>query len=175
MNNKKFSPVKQNLNAKGEFSLLFERMYEICEKNNWGDPFSYARSREIHMANLLGHRVAPTISGANAFNQNGECEYKTTIGKSISATYNGISVQDTWDKQIAYLKKEKIGRYKNHYFGRYEGAKIVEIYVMSNTKVLEFLIPRLQKQFNNSKKRKDPRLGSTINKTYIIANSTKIV
>ena len=155
--------------------MLFERMYEICEENNWGDPFSYARSREIHMANLLGHRVAPTLSGANAFNKDGECEYKTTIGKSISAKYNGVSVQDTWENQIEYLNKQKIGKYKNHYFGRYDGSKIVEIYVMHYTKVLEFLLPRLQKQYSNSKKRKDPRLGCTINKSFIIANSKRIV
>jgi len=26
-------------------------MYAICERNGWGDPFSYARSREIMYGN----------------------------------------------------------------------------------------------------------------------------
>ena len=41
-----------------KFQKLFEEMYTLCEENNWGDPFSYARSREIHMAGVLGHKVA---------------------------------------------------------------------------------------------------------------------
>ena len=52
------------------FAELFENMYELCIENEWGDPFSYARSREIHMANILGHRVAPTLSGADAYEDN---------------------------------------------------------------------------------------------------------
>ena len=29
---------------------LYEQMYELCDQQGWGDPFSYARSREIYMA-----------------------------------------------------------------------------------------------------------------------------
>ena len=37
---------------------LYEQMSDLCEEQGWGDPFSYARSREIYMAGLLGHKVA---------------------------------------------------------------------------------------------------------------------
>ena len=50
-----------------KFQKLFEEMYTLCEENNWGDPFSYARSREIHMAGVLGHKVAEDYAGADAF------------------------------------------------------------------------------------------------------------
>ena len=40
------------------YQQLFENMYKLCEEQGWGDPFSYARSREIHMAGVLGHTVA---------------------------------------------------------------------------------------------------------------------
>jgi len=46
-----------------EFAMLFERMYELCDENNYGDPFSYARSREIHIAGTLGHKISDTLSG----------------------------------------------------------------------------------------------------------------
>ncbi len=42
------------MTPEAEFNQLFTRMYELCEEQEWGDPFSYARSREIHMANRLG-------------------------------------------------------------------------------------------------------------------------
>ena len=46
------------MNPVEEFKMLFERMADLCEfvKNDWGDPFSYARSKEIHIAGTLGHR-----------------------------------------------------------------------------------------------------------------------
>ena len=55
----------------------YQALYE--ESNGWGDPFSYARSREIHMAGILGHRIADDYSGADAFDDDGGCEYKSTL------------------------------------------------------------------------------------------------
>ena len=158
-----------------EFASLFERMYEICEQEGWGDPFSYARSREIHMANTLGHQIATTLSGADAIDEEGECEYKSTINENgIQATYNGISVQPTWEQQVEYLENTKIGKYKNHYYARYKGAEIVELYKMSAEKVLAYLMPKLQNQYHRESKSKDPRLGVTIPKKYILENAILI-
>ena len=151
-----------------EFAQLFRRMYQICEQQQWGDPFSYARSREIYMANTLGHQIASTLSGADAIDEDGECEYKSTINPQIQATYNGISVQPTWEQQLAYLTSDKIGKYKNHYYARYDGANIVELYKMSADKVLDYILPKLHTQYHREKKGKDPRLGVTIPKKYII-------
>ena len=104
--------ITNTMSPEKEFSDLFERMYQICIDNNWGDPFSYARSCEIHIANHLNHKVAETFSGADAIDEEGnECEYKCTTGKKINASYNGISVQSTWEEQKKYLEEKKIGRY----------------------------------------------------------------
>lgn len=145
-----------------KFQQLFEEMYELCEENGWGDPFSYARSREIHMAGILEHTVAEKYSGADAYDQDGPCEYKSTIGKNIKATYNGISVQDTWEEQIQYIQDEKIGKYTNHYYARYENGKIQEIWRMDALDVIAILLPNLKKQYESTKTKKDPRLGYTI-------------
>ena len=153
-----------------EFAYCFERMYELCRVNGWGDPFSYARSREIHLANKLGHTVAATLSGADAIDEDGECEYKTTVNNVIQATYNGISKQPTWEEQVTYLHDDKICKYKNHYFARYKGPIIVEIWKMDCDKVLQHLLPKLEKQFNSTG-RKDPRLGVTIPHKYIRENA----
>ena len=93
--------------ARKKFKECFEGMYDVCEDQGWGDPNSYARSREIHMAIELGHDVADTYSGADAYDKGEPVEYKSTIGDNINATYNGISVKDTWEEQDEYLREEK--------------------------------------------------------------------
>ena len=108
---KTFFIIQRKMTPQKEFADLFERMYELCNQNNWGDPFSYARSREIHLANTLNHKISDTLSGADAIDEDGECEYKTTVGKNITATYNGISVKSTWDEQLKYLEEQKICKY----------------------------------------------------------------
>lgn len=153
-----------------KFEMGWNLMMESCNDGGWGDPFSYARSREILMAIKLGHKVAPTLSGADGFDDDGECEYKSTIGKKINATYNGISVFDTWEEQKSYLVNEKIKKYKNHYFARFtEDTKnpIAEVWKLSGDDVYEILLPKLKKQFLKENKGKDPRLGASISKGQI--------
>lgn len=144
-------------------------MYDVCMRNDWGDPFSYARSREIHMAITMKHIVASTYSGSDATDQDGGAEYKSTIQATISGTYNGISVQPTWEEQEKYLIEKKVGLYPNHYFARFEGGSIVELYVLSSDDVLAILLPKLKKQYlsHQVKQPKDPRLGATVSKTDI--------
>jgi len=159
-----------------KFQEWFEKGYQLCAEEGWGDPFSYARSREIHMAGVLGHRVADDYSGADAFDEDGGCEYKSTIANSINATYNGISVQDTWEEQERYLIEDKIGKYKNHYYARYAEGKIVEVWKLDCNDVLAIVLPKAQKQY--PKKRagnaKDPRIGVTISKKEIEAVGTRV-
>lgn len=157
-----------------KFVQLFEEMHTLCETNGWGDPFSYARSREIHIAGLLGHKVSDTLSGADGIDEDGECEYKSTVAKNIKATYNGISVQPTWEDQVTYLKEQKIAKYKNHYYARYDGGKVVEMYKMTGDKVLELLLPKLEKKYPNIHTKKDPRLGADISTKEIYEFGEKI-
>ena len=160
-----------------KFQQLFEEMYNLCEEQGWGDPFSYARSREIHLASILGHKVAETYSGADAIDEKGECEYKSTIAKSINGTYNGISVQDTWEEQESYLIDEKLGKYSNHYIARYESAKVVEVWKLSGDDILMILLPKLKKDWERKiqGKHKDPRLSGNLTKKEIQQFGTRIV
>ena len=93
-----------------EFAYLFERMHQLCNKNEWGDSYNYSRSREIHMANTLGHVVAKKYSGADAY-EDAEMtipvEYKSTTTNTIKATFSGISVKNTWSEQLDYLRQPK--------------------------------------------------------------------
>ena len=159
-----------------KFQQLFEEMYNLCQEQNWGDPFSYARSREIHMAGVLGHQIAETYSGADAIDEDGGAEYKSTIAKYINGTYNGISVQDTWEEQERYIIEDKIGKYANHYYARYDGGKIAEIWKLDAKTVLNILLPKIKKQYSNKKKgfSKDPRIGTTISTKEIKSNGTQI-
>jgi len=154
-----------------EFNHLFKRMHKLCEINCWGDPFSYARSREIHMAIRLGHTISKNYSGSDAVTPEGiMVEYKSTIGNSINATYNGISVQPTWNEQVKYLKNDKIAKYPLHFFSRYSEGKIKEIWKMEGTKVYELLLPKIKKQYDNTK-RKDPRVGASLSSKEIKNNA----
>ena len=52
------SNITSTIKSDGEmFIELYKQMYDICNRNNWGDPFSYARSKEIYMANFLKHQA----------------------------------------------------------------------------------------------------------------------
>lgn len=163
-----------SMNAIQEFSSLFDRMYTLCHEMGWGDPFNYSRAREIHMANTLGHSIAINYAGADATDEDGPCEYKSTIQSNIQASYNGISVQPTWEELEHYLRNEKIGKYQNHYYARYSEGTIVEIYKMTSDNVLECLIPKLREQYNSDTPRRDPRLGANVTAKEIRNFATKI-
>lgn len=164
------------MTAEEKYRKLYEQMYDLCQKNGWGDPFSYSRGKEIYMATILEHKVAETYTGADAYDEDGACEYKSTINSQINATYNGISVQPTIEEQIKYLKKEKIGLYKNHYFSRFAGGQIAEIYVMSNDTVMKILTPKVKMQYPKKKsgKAKDPRIGVSLTTKEIYIYGKKI-
>lgn len=164
--------------AQQRYLSAFAALYEAAEEMNAGDPMSYARSREIHIACLLGHTVADSYSGADAYEADGTpVEYKSTIGKTISATYNGISVQPSWEEQEAYLIDHKIGCYPRHYFVRYEGSDVAEVWVMDSDSVLSILLPKCKKQYDAKRngKAKDPRIGVTISAKEIRSLGRRIV
>lgn len=158
-----------------KFKDLYEQMFDLCQEHGWGDPFSYARSREIHIAGTLHHKISDTLSGADGIDDDGECEYKSTIGKNISGTYNGISVQPTWEDQVKYLRNEKIAKYKNHYIVRYDGSTIAEIWKLDGKDVLDILLPKLERKFDNVLTKKDPRLGASLTKKEIYEHGQRIV
>jgi hypothetical protein len=125
----------------------------------------------------LGHTVADTYSGADAIDEDGECEYKSTIANSINATYNGISVQDTWEEQERYLIEDKLGKYANHYIARYDEGKVVEVWKLDGDTVLSILLPKLKKDWGRkiNGNHKDPRLSGNITKKEIYALGTCIL
>jgi hypothetical protein len=57
-----------------EYRELYEKMARLCDRQGWGDPFSYARSKEIYAATVLGHQVAKDFSGADAIDNGEECQ-----------------------------------------------------------------------------------------------------
>lgn len=161
-----------------KFEKGWNLMMEACKEGGYGDPFSYARSREILMAIKLGHKVAPKLSGADAYDSDGECEYKSTIDDFINATYNGISVFNTWEEQIEYLINEKIKKYKNHYFARFTtdlDNPIAEIWRMDGDVVYELLLPKLKNKYLKEDKGKDPRLGASLSKKQIYEYGERIL
>jgi hypothetical protein len=164
--------------AQQKYLDAFRALYEAAEEMNAGDPMSYARSREIHLACLLGHTVADTYSGADAFLPDGTpVEYKSTIGKAISATYNGISVQPTWEDQEEYLIEHKIGCYPQHFYARYEGSEVAEVWVLDSDTVLSLLLPKARKQYATKRngKAKDPRIGVTLSAGEIRKHGRRLV
>jgi len=164
--------------AQQKYLDAFRALYEAAEEMQAGDPMSYARSREIHLACLLGHTVADTYSGADAFLPDGTpVEYKSTIGKAISATYNGISVQPTWEDQEEYLIEHKIGCYPQHFYARYDGAEVAEVWVLDSDTVLSLLLPKAQKQYASKRngKAKDPRIGITLSAGEIRKHGRRLV
>jgi hypothetical protein len=164
--------------AQQQYLDAFAALYEAADALNAGDPMSYARSREIHLACLLGHTVADSYSGADAYEADGTpVEYKSTTQKSIKGNYTGISVQPTWEDQEAYLINDKIGCYPRHYYVRYDGWQVAEVWVMDADTVLSLLLPKAQKQYATKRngKAKDPRIGVTISAGEIRKYARRLV
>ncbi len=168
------SKQKQQLYIK-----LYQDMCRLCNDCGWGDPFSYSRGKEIYMAVKLGHQVAPKLAGPDAYDNNGDpLEYKSTISNAINATYNGVSLQSSWSEQEKYLKEEKIGKYKEHYYARFnEEGEISEAWCLTGQQVLDKLLPKFKKQWHERQKKmpKDPRLGASVDKGFIVNNGVKII
>jgi len=159
-----------------EYESCYTRMNQICKEQSWGDPFSYARSREIFTANKLGHSIATTFSGADAFNKEGQpVEYKSTIGKNIKGSYTGISVQENWDEQERYIRTEKIGKYVEHYYSRFDENGIAEIWSVPGHKVVDILLPKLKKKFPTILTKKDPRLSADVTLNEIQKYGTRVL
>jgi hypothetical protein len=159
-----------------KFKQMYKEMADLCEENGWGDPFSYARAKEIYAACKLGHTVAPTLSGADAINEKGqEVEYKSTIGPKAKGSYTGISVQPTWEQQVEYLKEEKILKYPEHYFNRFESGELVESYKMTGQQVYDTLLPKLRKSFVTVLSKKDPRLSANVTTAEIKKYGVKVL
>jgi len=143
------------MTPEAEFNQLFTRMYELCEEQEWGDPFSYARyGNQWHVALP---QVYPRWRPGKL-----RVGYKSPICASIVAIYNGISTRPTWEEQVKYLKDEIIAKYTLHVFFREDGeGEIKEIWEMESVKVYELLLPKLKKQYFNTK-RKEWRLGASL-------------
>lgn len=164
----------KNKTPEQEYQMYYEKMYDLCINQDWGDPFSYAVSREILIANFLKHKKADTYSGADGFDEDGGCEYKSTINENINGAYNGISVQSTWSEQVEYLKNKKIAKYKNHYIARFDKGRIVEIWKLDGKDVLNILLPKLKKKYPTILEKKDPRLGASLTKKEIYNYGIKV-
>ena len=168
--------MKMSKHFQKEYKRLYLELAALCEEEmGVGDAFSYARSKEILAAIELQHEISESLSGADAIDEDGECEYKSTIGKSIQGAYTGISVQPTWPEQEKYLREEKIGKYENHYISRFAGSKgLVESWKLSGKDVLSILLPKLKKRYETVKKLKDPRLAANVTKKDILKYGIQI-
>ena len=153
-------------------------MADLCEQEGWGDPFSYARSKEIYAACVHGHQMpGPNdYSGADAINQSGiGVEYKSTIGAKIKGAYTGISVQSTWEAQDRYLREEKIVKYPEHYYNRFKDGKLVESWKLTGQQVYDILMPKLKRKFSTVLTKKDPRLSATVTTKEIKQHGTRVL
>lgn len=161
-----------------QFLDLFKELSDLCEKANWGDPHSYARGKEIYAACVLGHKVSSTLSGADAFTLEGDpLEYKSTTQKNNRGTYTGISVKPTWRKQVNYLKKEKILKYKWHYYNRFDSGVLVESWRIPGQKVYDILLPKIKKSYKKkaNSTAADPRLSANVTWSEIKKYGKKII
>lgn len=166
------------MKASEKYINLYNEMASLCQANGWGDPFSYARSKEIYATCVLNHTMpGPSdYSGADAINQRGEgVEYKSTIGPRVKGSYTGISVQPTWDEQVKYLREHKILKYPEHYFNRFQDGKLVESWRLTGQQVYDILLPKLEKKFDTVLTKKDPRLSADVTNTDILNNGVRVL
>lgn len=164
------------MNPQEQFIHHYKEMSRIAAKQGWGDCHGQSRGKEICSAIHHGHQLAPRGGGADAFTNDGEAvEYKSTQDPRIQGTYNGISVQPTWEEQERYLREEKLGGIPHHYIDRFENGAIVESYYLTGQQVLEVLLPKLEKKFHKLDTMKDPRLGANLSNREILQYGEKVI
>jgi len=169
------SKTKRDANLK-EFQHHVNRIFELSEQLDLGDPFSYNRMREILMAIELGHTISLEYAGADAIDENGDpTEYKSTIQEKLNVTFSGNSAFPTWKEQWDYICNEKIGGYKWIYCARFEGHKIVEMWKISGEDVLRCLETKLHNSWINRNNRKDQRPGAILTEKQIKQYGTKVI
>ncbi len=160
-------------------AILTHALCVHSENMGMVDPLNYARLKEVLMADALGHTLSSGYSGEDAFNERGESvEYKCSTSNAIKANYSGLSVQPTWRKQIKYLVEKKIKVYPWHYAARFKGANIVEAYELSGEVVLQCLLPKIKRRYDNRKAGKvyaDPRLSGELCQREIRQHGTKLI
>ena len=153
---------------------LYEQMYDYV-KNRDGVIHSLMQGQEKSIWQVYLVISADDYSGEDAIDEDGGCEYKSTIGKSVNGTYNGISVQDTWELQEKYIVEDKIGKYQNHYYARFKGGKVEEVWKLGCDVVLDLLLPKIKKQFDEgTSHKKDPRIGVSIGQKEIESYGQRI-
>lgn len=158
-----------------DFVAAAARLQKIADDLGYGDVFNYNRCREILQAIELGFDISPTLSGADAYSKDGKPkEFKSTVQSNLKGTYAGISVKDEWHKVEDYLINEKIGPYDQHYFARFEGTEIVELWVMDADDVLAVILPKCKKSYLNRSNKADSRIRAEITQREIYSLGTKI-
>ena len=60
--------------------------------------------------------------------------------------------RDTWEEQEEYILKNKIGKYENHYYARYDGGKIAEVWKLSAKDVLSLIMPKIKNNIQRNRK-----------------------
>lgn len=161
--------------SKDDFVATAALLQEIADDLGYGDVFNYNRGRECLQAIELNFDISSTLSGADAYSINNEpVEFKSTTQDKIKGTYAGISVKEDWDDVEDYLINEKIGPYKNHYFARFKGTSIEEIWVMDVSDVLSILLPKCKKSHATRKGKADSRIRAEITQREIYSLGTRI-
>ena len=120
--------------------------------------------------------MAKNLSGADAINEKGqEVEYKSTIDSRVKGSYTGISVQSTWEEQERYLFEEKLAKYPEHYYNRFEDGKLAESWKMTGEQVYDLLLPKLERSYDTVLQKKDPRLSANITHSEIKKYGTRVI
>lgn len=152
-------------------TYYYQQMHRVANKEGWGNPHAGGRATELVISGILGHKIGEAYSGADAYDEDGACEYKSTsyLNKKGDAPknwkYGGISRQTSWRKQVKYLKEEKISCYKNHYFvWIYEGLP-KKIWRIKGDVVYLLLKDKIYGEFERKKHSnnyKDPGISTTL-------------
>lgn len=160
------------------FKNFNEAFYNLTGSH---DPFNYNRAKEVHFSILLGFKWNKEFNGRDSTDKDGNpVELKSTTQKNIKGSYKGLSVYERYEDFIDYLCK-KYPDNTVHYYSRYEnGMNLVEAYRLENEIVLEILLNKLEKHWDENgdyipSSNKDPRLGADVCMTEIKKYGTKVI
>ena len=77
--------------------------------------------------------------------------------------------------QEKYIIEDKIGKYENHYYARFDGGRVAEVWKLDAAMLYWILLPKIKKQFDEgTSHKKDPRIGVSIRQNKLRVMVTRI-
>ena len=150
---------------------------QLAAASGWGDWCGYNRVRELVSNIFLDLNMPQKYAGPDGIDSEGNgVEHKSTIAEEIKGNYRGLSYDEDFQVQREIVEK-KILKLPKHYYTRFKrnSTEIEEVWELDAEKVVDLIIPKLEKQHPGLRGKRDPRPSACVTKKEITTFGRKLL